>query len=278
MSLVGLVQAQTIDPRYAGSYSSKSLGLVPGVPLFYGGLCLKFNDPNTLLIAGAACGPNAAVYSIGVTRDSSGHITGFRGSAHAYSEAPYIDGGLTFGPGNVLFAPQYFSRDLMETSVGSARIRFVDLGPAFTSGNPSGCTFVPPGFYNVGHLKISTYADGGFYDMELRPDGHGTYDVINVTRSGNLAGLEEGFGYVPFGAPLFPNPSMLVCENGFGAVWAWDVDMLGNPIPGSNRNFMTLHGAEGAFVDPLTGDFLFGSYNDAPYQVVRVSATPHRRP
>ncbi|HVT12831.1 MAG TPA: hypothetical protein VHE55_11240 [Fimbriimonadaceae bacterium] len=267
-------EAQTIDPYYAGSYSSLVLGSVPGVPVDYGGLCFKYDDPNTLLIAGAACGPSATVYRIGVARDSNHHITGFAGSAEPYSEAPYIDGGLNFGPGNVLFAPQYFSSNLMETKVGSSQPdRIVGLGAGFTSGNPSGCAFVPSGFWNAGRLKISTYSyDGGFYDMELSPDGHGTYDVVNLTRSATMTGFEEGFGYVPFGAPLFPNPSMLVCEVNNNAVWSWEVDQSGDPIAGTQHNFMTLPSAEGAIVDPLTGDFLFSSYNYPPHQVVRVSA------
>lgn len=281
VGLSGLIEAQTIDPYYAGRYTSVTLGAVPGVPLYYGGLCLKYDDPNTLLIAGNACDGNASAYSVGVTRDSSGHITGFRGSAQPYSEEPYIDGGLTFGPGNVLFAPRYFSDNLMETKVGSKRPdRIISLSPlGFNSGNPSGCTFVPSGFWNAGHLKISTYSyDGGFFDMELVADGHGTYDVTNLTRSANVLPFEEGFGYVPFGAPLFPNTSMLMCQINGNQVLAWDVDASADPIPGTQRNFMTLPGAEGAFVDPLTGDFIFASYNTPPFQVVRVSANPVPEP
>jgi hypothetical protein len=54
---------------------------------------------------------------------------------------------------------------------------------------------------------------------------------------------------------------VLVSEYGAGRVSAFEVGADGDPILATRRDFVTgLSGAEGAFVDPLTGDFLFSTY------------------
>ena len=41
----------------------------------------------------------------------------------------------------------------------------------------------------------------------------------------------------------------------------YDVDANGDPIVAPRKEFMTgLGGAEGAFIDPFTGDFLFSTF------------------
>src|SRR6185369_10588166 len=64
------------------------------------------------------------------------------------------------------------------------------------------------------------------------------------------------------GSPLFTDfKSMLVCEYGSGGVFAYDVDTNADPIPATRRPFMTgLQGAEGAAIDPLSGDFVFSTF------------------
>ena len=74
------------DPRvyltgpFAFDYSCVDLGTVP-VPFGWGGLTLKYDDPNTLLMGGHANTANGRIYQIGVTRDANRHITGFTGAA-----------------------------------------------------------------------------------------------------------------------------------------------------------------------------------------------------
>src|SRR4029434_10134117 len=68
------------------------------------------------------------------------------------------------------------------------------------------------------------------------------------------------FAYVPLGSLLFGSQSMLVSEYSAGNVAAYTIDANGNPVPGSRRTFIAgLDGAEGAPIDPLTGDFLFST-------------------
>jgi hypothetical protein len=265
-----LALAQTIDPYYAGDYSFISLGGVSGVPTNYGGLTLKFDDPNTLLIGGAANSAGGAIYSIGVIRDGNGHITGFNGTATLFATAPQIDGGLAYGPGNVLFATGYPNNAIMQFKPGSTTpdrndgVTGIGIGASLGSLN-----FVPAGFNGAGSMKALSYNTGGFYDVTFAPDGSGTYNLTAATLTATVVGGPEGFVYVPQGSSQFANQSMLVSEWGTGEIASYEIDGQGNPIVASRRDFMTgLSGAEGAFIDPLTGDFLFSTFGGGNQVIV----------
>ena len=50
-------------------------------------------------------------------------------------------------------------------------------------------------------------------------------------------------------------------EYSAGTVGVYDIDGSGDPILGTRRDFLTgLTGAEGAVIDPITGDFLFSTF------------------
>src|SRR5688572_33144385 len=76
-----------IQPPYHTNYSLLDLGSVPGVPSSYGGLTVKADDPQTLLIGGAANGAAGKLYAIRVVRGTNNHITGFTGTATIFAEA-----------------------------------------------------------------------------------------------------------------------------------------------------------------------------------------------
>lgn len=269
---IGGAYAQVIDPFYAGNYSYVSLGNVPSLPPSYGGLTLKAGDPNTLLIGGTANSVNAQIYEVGLIRDANQHIIGFSGPATAWGPAPQIDGGLTYGPGGVLFATTYANNTLLQYKPGSNSpdkvINLNDFGIASSTGS---IAFVPSGFGGAGRMKIVSYSSSNFYDVTFTPDGNGTYDLGLATLTANVGGGPEGVAYVPTGSQLFGTPSMLVSEWGTGRISAWDVNANGDPITGTRRDFMTgLAGAEGAFIDPVTGDFLFSTFGGGD-RIIRVS-------
>jgi hypothetical protein len=55
-----------------------------------------------------------------------------------------------------------------------------------------------------------------------------------------------------------------VAEYAAHTIGAYEVDALGNPILSSRRTFLSgLSGAEGAAIDPLTGDFLFSTFGSS---------------
>ena len=104
--------------QYSASYSLQNLGSIPGLPTPYGGL--RFVDANTILIGGAANSAPGRLYTIDVTRDAGGHITGFVGTAVVYGNVgENNDGGVTFGPGGVLFTTRYNQNEMGQTKPGS---------------------------------------------------------------------------------------------------------------------------------------------------------------
>jgi hypothetical protein len=133
-----------------------------------------------------------------------------------------------------------------------------------------------------------TWSSGAWYDATLSPDGTGTYDLTNVARvdvdpslSGiqNVPGGPEGFVYIRSGNPLFNANAMLIAEFSANRIGAYDLDVDGNPLVNTRRDFITgLTGAEGAAIDPLTGDFLFSTFGGGNQIVVVKGFIPPEPP
>jgi hypothetical protein len=254
--------AYTIDPYYSGSYTLADLGSVPGLPPEYGGMTLKAGNSNTLLIGGEANYETGLLYSIGVTRDAGNHITGFSGTAAVYADAAYNDGGVTYGPGNVLFLARWPVNELGQNKPGSSTTdKIVDMSVLGVASSTAAIGFVPAGFPGAGKMKLVSWEGGEWYDLAYTADGTGTYNITSATQMTTLGGGPEAFAYVPPGSPVFTVPSQLQCEYSDGKVATYELDANGDPIVGTRRDFITdLIGAEGAFIDPLTGDFLFSTF------------------
>lgn len=270
LALAGAAGAQTIDPFYAGSYSYTDLGTPAGVPSQFGGLTMLAGTTDTLLLGGAANGPSGALYAVGVTRDGMGHINGFTGTSSLYASAPYNDGGVAYGPGGVLFTSRWPVNELAQYLPGSsAPDKVTALGTLGVAGSNAAVNFVPAGFSGAGRMKLSSYAGGQFYDVTFTPDGLGTFDLISAVQTATLPGAPEGFAYVSAASPLLTAPTMIVSEFGANVVSLYDVDLNGDPIAGTRRVFMSgLSGVEGAFIDPMTGDFLFSTFGGGSRVIV----------
>ena len=154
------------DPRvyltgsFAFDYSCVDLGTVPGVPFGWGGLTLKYDDPNTLLMGGHANPANGRIYQIGVTRDANMHITGFTGAATVYPTANATigqnnDGGVVFGPENVLFVTRFPNNQLEQSKPGSTDPdKVTNLNLLGIDSSVGSIGFVPSGFPGAGSMKI----------------------------------------------------------------------------------------------------------------------------
>ena len=249
----------TFGAAFTGSYTCTSLGTPLGTTPNLGGL--TFLNNNTILIGNGANGPAGTLQTLGVTRDGNNHITGFSTPSTPWGTAPYNDGGLTFGPGGVLFAAQWPVNMLAQYKPGStAPDKVVSLYGSMSSLSALG--FVPTGFAGAGQLKLVSYGGGDWATATLTPDGSGLFDItVGPQLSFNLQGGPEGFVYVD-GANLgFGTDSLLVSEYGTGSVGIYDIDANGDPINGTHRSFLSgLAGAEGALIDPLTGDFIFSTF------------------
>ena len=182
---------------------------------YYGGLTFKYDDPNTLLIGGAAGSPVGRIYQIAVTRDGNGHITGFSGIATLYPGAEstigqYNDAGLAFGPANVLFVRRYPANELEQSKVGSmAPDKVTNLAPLGVTGAGGSIGFVPPGFPGAGSMKLVSWGGGGWYHCEFAPDGNGTFNITSASLRATIGG-PEGIAFVPPGSPVFPPNSVLI--------------------------------------------------------------------
>ncbi len=253
--------AQTFGPAFVGSYSYTDIGTPAGVPGPLGGINFDPSDPNVIWIGGNANNSQGTLYSIRVTRDLAGRITGFNGNSTVLAAAPNLDGGLAIGPGNVVFVTTFSNNRLLQFRPGStAPDKDISLTALGVSSSTGTCQFVPMGFPGAGGFKIASYSAGTWYDATLTPDGQGTFDV-SVTPTVFTGGGPEGIVYIPGGNPGFAADGVLVSEYSAGAVRAYDIDSNGDPIPATRRDFLTgLGGAEGAVRDPVTGDFLFSTF------------------
>jgi hypothetical protein len=264
--------AQELVAPFAGSYSLADLGPPPGVPARLGGLTLKAGTTDRLLIGGEADGVGGALYEVRLVRGASGHVTGFAGTAKRFADAAYNDGGVTYGPGNVLFLARWPVNQLGQTKPGSSVTdKLIDVAPLGIASSLVSLGFVPPGQPGAGRLKLASYSGGEWYDAAVAPDGSGTYNLVNVTPvpGSTLPGGIVGFVYANAGSPQFSGPSMLVSEYQADSVAAYSVDGSGNPIASTRRPFITgLDGADGAFIDPVTGDFLFSTFGGGDRVVV----------
>lgn len=256
-------QEITLGPDFAADYEIVDLGTPPGVPERLGGLTLKRGDPDTLLIGGAANGSSGAIYEIGLERGADGGITGFVGTATLVSTAPGMDGGLAYEPTTgVLFYTGYSQNEIGQILPGSSTPDRIDNVTANGIASSVGSlAFVPAGAPGAGRLKVVSYNSFDFYDVPFTPDGNGTFELGAATQEAALVGGPEGLAYVPTGSPGFATDSILVSEYGGNAVAAYEVDPAGNPDPATRREFITdLTGAEGAYLDRGTGEFLFSTF------------------
>lgn len=259
--LPAAAQAQTISAPFDDNYSVIDLGPPPGVPGFYGGLTVKAGDNGKLLIGGAAATTLGKVYEVSVVRDAAGHITNFTGTGTSVAAAASIDGGLAYGPGNVLFYTRYPGNQIGEIKPGSATTnKVVNLTPLGGLPSTGGLQFVPAGLPGAGSLKWDSYTAGTFYDAAVTADASGTYNITGATTTATLTGNLEGIAYPNAGAPEFGAAGVLVNDHSGDTVAAYSVDADGNPAPASRRSFITgFSEPEGAAVDPLTGDLLFSA-------------------
>lgn len=251
-----------IDPFYDPSYDVRDLGTAAGIPANYGGLTVNPSNTNELLIGGSANNIAGAIYVLGLQRDSDGHIVGIVGPGVLARQGQYNDGGVVFDANGVLVLARYPVNELGFQRAGSTiNDKIVALNTVGVASSVGGLAQVPPGHPGAGAWKLVSWAGGQWYELTLVPDATGTYDVTAAVMRLTLGGGPEGIVYVPLGSPLFTNASVLVSEYSAGKVATFEVDAAGDPVTTSRRDLITnLTGAEGAAIDPVSGDFLFSTY------------------
>ena len=212
--------------------------------------------------------PTGRIYQIGVTRDADRHITGFTGAATVYPTANSTigqnnDGGVVFGPENVLFVTRFPNNQLEQSKPGSTDPdKVTNLSLIGIDSSVGSIGFVPSGFPGAGSMKIVS-AGGEWYQCDFVPDGNGTFEVISAFPRATLADTPEGIVFVPPGSPVFPANSVLINNWSTGKIVTAPLDANGDPIVANTQDVVVGFGvSEGPFIDPLTGDLLFWSANN----------------
>lgn len=260
-----MLKSQTLATEFVDEgYSLLDLSSVPGVPGPYGGLTIKPEEPNTLYIGGAANQAGGALYSIGLERDAqTNSIIGYAGTATLVVATPNIDGGATFAPNGTFLFTRYNMNNLGQI-LPDDTYTTVSLTQYGISSSVGGLALVPTGFSAAGNLILASYNGSALFNVPYTISVDGEYLLSNQTESVSVAGVAtgpEGIAYIPENSAGFPNPSMAISAYSLGKVVVFDVDSDGLPIPATARDMITgLSGAEGAMIDPVTGDFLFATF------------------
>ncbi|MCB0764416.1 MAG: hypothetical protein KDB84_06910, partial [Flavobacteriales bacterium] len=272
------LHGQTLTSEFVNAgYSLSDLGSITDLPTPYGGLTIRADEPNTLYIGGSANAASGAIYAVPLIRDgATDQITGFAGPAVLHSTGPNNDGGLTFTPSGTLLFTQYtpFSLNSMGQILPDdtyVTTEFTSLGVSPSIGSHA---FVPDGYPGAGGLIVASYNASIAYRIPFSVDGAGLHTFSAPTTSINVNGTAtgpEGIAYVPLGSIAFPVPSMVVSAYGMNKVVVFEVGPDGLPNTATVRDMVVdLVGAEGAWIDPLTGDFLFSTFGGSN-RVIRVT-------
>ncbi len=271
--LAGFSQSLTAEFQTAG-YTLTDLGSIDQLPSDYGGLTIRPEQPNTLYICGYANEGQGTLYTVPLVRDAvTHHITGFGGAAVFYAAAPNNDGGLFFAPNGTLLFTRYSMNHLGQILPDNTYITtlLTDYGIASSVGS---VVLVPSGYPGAGNLIFASYNAGILYNIPYTIDGSGQYILSNKTAEVSIvetADGPEGIAYIPAGSLAFPNLSMAISSYGNGTVIVYEVGADGLPVASSAREMVTgLTGAEGALIDPVTGDFLFSTFGGGD-KVIRIS-------
>jgi hypothetical protein len=275
LSIAGMASGQTLGAAFSSDYQLVDLGGINGVPLPYGGLYTTFQDPTGLYIGGAANTAAGALYRIGVTRGVGGSILSIDpGPAVRVADAPYNDGGIVPDPGGHISMAQWPTNRYSQIDTGSGTlINDVDLNPLGVAGSSASLNWVPASHPGAGRMKLVSWAGGQFYDVNYSVGPGGIISVNSFTEQvgSQLPGGPEGINFVPIGSADFFNPSMIVSEYSANNVAVYEMDSDGNPIIGTRRDFLTgLEGAEGAWIDVFSGEFLFSTFGEAQDRVILV--------
>jgi hypothetical protein len=269
----------TLAPPFDASYTLQDLGPVEGVPTPYGGLFILPGRPNTLYLGGTANRPDGALYAVPITRDEGGHIIAIAGPGVRVADAPYNDGGIVRDAGGLISYARWpvniYSQVDLATGAVVNNVALNSLGIATSA---AAVAFIPGGYPGAGGMRIASYGGGQFYEVDYSVGEQGLIRIHSATIVGDsqLSGGPEGWTYVPLGSPQFTAPSMIVSEYSAGLVAVYEMDSRGNPLTGSRRLFIDgLTGAEGAAIDPVSGEFMFSTFGYVNHVVVvRGFATP----
>ena len=276
-------QADSIGAPFSQYYTLTTVARPAGLMGGFGVGEILFDpaDPNQLWMGEFASFNSGEVVDSAVMRDpATNNITGFMGSLSVVDSTPFIDGGLTYGPGNYLYFTQYPNNTIGEIAPGHTSATYtVATG---TGASPGGLAFIPAGFGGAGNATISNYTGDFICSAAVSQAGDGSYTFGTCGNTVNLGYTPEGLLYVPAGTPGFNANSILIDDfsnsDSAGQVVAYQTDANGMPILATGSTLVSgIAGAEGIAIDPVTGEILVSTYNSNTWDVLTPSGAPEPR-
>ena len=220
-----------LTPDYP-NFTIVPLGPISGIPAGYSYDAMSFNGAQLLLGGGVGFAANPGyqtIYSVPVTRDSSGEITGF-GTATPYANVEVatpaqngneVAGGMIFAPNGTLLYTTQFSSFIGQYSPGATTSSLTSVGPIPLGGL---------GYLPNGQLVL-TSTDGSWYPVTLSsPDSHGFYTITVGSSMTGVNADADAFANLPGGIDSnILSASVLVGDTGRQALTIYTLGAGGLP-------------------------------------------------
>lgn len=267
------IAGETIQPPFDEIITLHEIGHPP-LPNDLGGVAIRPEQPNRLLISTLAQSQRASVWSVGLIRDDGNHIIGLASDPPQFEfDAGGASGGL-YGtllvqPNGAILFPTAGTNQIGEVLPGHASpdllIPVIRYG---LGGYPSALLANPPGWCNGGRMIVfSASTDGGGQSMAsvaLIPTSTGLWLIDSpdpppqpfLTTVTGVAAVPDNCWSADVGHLL------VLCENFNGRISAMSPNpaqsLGGLPEPSTYQVVVDgIFAPRGVTVDPVTGDLVF---------------------
>ncbi len=274
-----LTTASAATLHVPGFNEVNQFSLPAGVPGPLGDVLFS-SDGNTLFILGGSEFASSGVWSVPVTRDTSGTVIGL-GAATELFLFDSIDTGLEIKPdtGTLFFSTSIFpsERHVGERLPDGTTALFQISNDAIEYG---GLAFVPDPLPNAGDLLVGDWDTGEINIHSLTDNGDGFFTPgPKVFYSNSELGATGDLQFIPPGT--FANDLMFTNFSN-GSVSIIDIDpATGFPAEGGSTPSITLFasglgfGPWGLDFDPITGNLFIANFGGIPNNgIVQISGFP----
>ena len=265
---------EAVTVHVAGFSEVNQFSLPAGVPGALGDVLFSA-DGNTLFILGGSEGGSSGVWSVPVTRDLSGTVTGL-GAATFFFGIPGMDTSLEFEPGTGTLFFRMTSGRVGQRRTDGTIATFTATGAAVFGG----LAFVPDPLPNAGDLLVGDWSSGVINSHSLVDNLDATFTpMLQGFYSNSQSGATGDLHFIPTGA--FAGDLMFTNWSN-GTVSIIDIDpVTGFPVGGGGAPSITLlvsglgSGPWGLDFDPITRNLFISNFGGSPSNgIIQISGFP----